>query len=1092
MIQPTKQQRLAIESRGANLLVSASAGSGKTSVMIKRILGLLDEVSLENMVICTFTRASAADMREKLQEELMERASGGDVNAERQLLLLPTANISTIHSWCQKLIKTYFYALDGVDPTFDILDEGEAESLLAGAVDEAVEEAYASGDDTFLLLSDVMLSSRSDRKLKALITSIYHFMSVQADTDEWLSGDALLGQNDPALVEEMLSELLKPQRDGLHKRAVALKEDIYLKKLDKFYKLADALVNALETDDEVELPKTSSAKLEPTSEYIKDECKELRAAVKKFTDKRREIYSYPTVSSNPEFLHVLIALVKSARDKYAAVKIKKARLDYEDLEHYACKLMEDAEIRAQIMKSCTYVFVDEFQDINPLQDRIIRSVTGAHNLFLVGDVKQSIYAFRNCDPNIFVDKYVNYARHGLSAPIELNENFRSHDQIIKYVNSVFEPLMTNEFGRVDYKGTAALVRGRELFGGEVKLNLVVKREKVVATGVYSVEHGDDDDRRSINAETDMVVANIVRQLKEGTVPCTEKVVENGEIVVRESVRAAECKDIAVLMRARGGYVTMLCEKLKRVGINACVSDKIEFSSVYEVSVLQQFMRYVVSFTDDIAMVAVLSSPAYKLTNDELACVKLSSSCNEFNRACRQYAATHDDELAQKLNGFFADMARYRELSHTLTAAELVGRFVSEKKWFLHALNTDNADYRADAVSAFLQSVSDNKLAVSVREYVDYLELRGDSFERSPQENAVKIMTIHASKGLQFPFVHLVGTSGNFTSDRSEVIFSRRLGLCLKDYDVNTRKVQGTRLTELAKMLNKRELNEERMRLLYVALTRAEQSLNIYAVAAEKDKLFTGDAAKCVGEEASSFFDWLRPSYATYGFERRALDAEFAPLSAVAATDCDVDGVISAAREYFGFEYKHNQRPIKSSVTAMNRDSAENEKLHYIGDHDDRAAKRGTAYHLAMELLDLDADFDAEWARLSKLSEIAEWVEKEDIAAAAEIVRKLTFGMTVYREKQFVYNLGGAMVQGVIDLLAVSGEECILLDYKTSPPEIVENGAYDMQMAVYAGALKDVLGLNPTRILVYCFKNKKIIEISSKKIVEISDKIKKTV
>lgn len=1070
----TPLQQKAIEARGGNLLVSASAGSGKTTVMIARILKLLEEgESLDNMVICTFTRSAAADMRDKLQNRLMEAAEEGAAYADAQLQKLPTAEISTIHSWCQRLIKTYFHAID-VDPAFEIADDADARAMLNKAAEEAVEEMINAQplDADFAEFYDIMQSRRSDAPLKRLIVSVYDFAAAQTDIDGWLNDNALSGYSRP----ELADAIVKSEMKNLTARFLPAAEDLLRRTTNAGFTRNIAAIESLieliqGAPVEVKLP---GGKFPEEFTGLNEELKNLKKAYLKAADEISEYGVLPDPDAPPAFTKVLVNLVKRAKELYEKEKAAKAKLDYGDLEHLTARLVSDPAILAEIKAKYKRVFVDEYQDVNPIQEYIISSVKDRDNMFLVGDVKQSIYAFRMCDPGIFLDKYLHPEKYGFDLPIELNANFRSAEKILDFCNEVFEPLMTDRFGQIDYRGSARLVGGRGLKGGEVGLNLVVCRKKEKAAGgVYSVlNHEEDESAVKVDAETNLIASDITEKLSDGFIPCGE------------GSRRIAPGDIAVLVSTRGKHVSMLYDKLKRAGVNVSVSDKLKFTSVHEVEVLIEFLKYLINRTDDIALVSVLRSALIGVTDDELADIRLSGAREEkrFYKLCEDYAIKHDDGLSAKLKAFYELTDRYTDYSYTMTAGELIGALTAEKQWFSYVLSSAGGDIKAEALDSFLSSACESPYGGSIGEYVEYLERGADEFERPPASGAVAIMTVHASKGLEFPLVYLAGTdkSFNLSDERGKVITDSELGVCMKNHDLCKRVVEQNKLTFAAGLKIRRKLLEEKMRLLYVALTRAQFGLYIYACASEKDELMSDGAGGFYDYEGGrSFFDWLKPVYAARGFN--AVNEEDCTLKNVDGLSGRLIGgkpderLVKVIGEYLKDDYKHAHGFIKSSVTAMNEDAAD-EKPHYAaGADDDRAAKRGNAYHKAMELIDFNADFAEEWERLKHIGDIGELVGEEKIRVAAEKIGRFVSGKKFYREKQFVYNMKGTLVQGVIDLIVTDGKDCAIVDYKTSKASTIKNGAYDLQLSVYARAAEDVLGVKVTKTLVYSFEISDFIE-----------------
>lgn len=1064
----TEEQKKVITTRGGNLLVSASAGSGKTTVMIERILSLLldDGVSLENMVICTFTRAAAADMREKLQTVLMEKANENNEIAQRQLALLPTAEISTLHSWCQRLIKMYFYAI-GADPAFELLDENEALSLKNEAVGEAIADEMGNPSEDFSLLYEIMESRRSDAPLRKLITKIYEFSRAQENPDEFLSVRAFEGAMHPRKCKSAMEEELKLINERYLVRAKELLEETNRAgftrnevPLTNFCEFLEGNINAGSS--------TPTGRIPPDMDELNEKFKKLKADYANATKGFDEFDFLPDPKLNLNLVKVLVDLTKSMAKKYEEKKKKKAKLDYSDLEHLAKKLLQ-SDTMEEISQKYKYLFVDEYQDINPLQESMIALLKDV-TVFAVGDVKQSIYAFRMCEPGILLKKYNGYRHYGFKKPISLNENFRSTNEVLAFANEVFDELMTEKFGQIDYKNKARLIPGLNQSGGKVKLKaIVLNNAPVVVDGVYSVTRDTQVKRTAVDVETDVIVNDIISKL-------------SGSIIVNGVPRPVRFSDFAVLFSARDGRVKALYEKLHNLGIPVSVTDKSTYESVYEVNILIEFLKYLTDFTNDISLVALLLSPLINMDEDELATVrKFDRKEKNFYALCQKYAKEKDDGIARKLNGFFALSNEYLTYSYTHTVGEILGKLVASQNWFIHLFSLADGSTKVDALESFLGEVNTASWGKSLDECVRYLTESECQYNRTAEANAVKLMTIHASKGLEFPFVFLMNTSRQFRNRElsDKVILDSQLGLCMRHHDEESRTVSPSKLTFVAGIKKKRALNEERMRLLYVALTRAKNELFVYASTNSKDKLFEGQTPKMF-EEGRSFYDWLKPFYLSHGYE--LVNGDDVELIG------SIDGVTSKknasetvdftdAKKYLDYVYPYQSAPVKSSVTAVMKEETDGDVPVYLaGEDDDRAAKRGSAYHKAMELIDFDADFESEWERI-KDKFASDLVEKDEIATARKIVGQFVKGKQYYREQQFIYKReDGMLIQGVIDLLVIDNGKATVVDYKTSKMQTIQSGAYDTQLSLYMKASQEILGLTPEKVMIYSFKVNDFVEV----------------
>jgi ATP-dependent helicase/nuclease subunit A len=390
----------------------------------------------------------------------------------------------------------------------------------------------------------------------------------------------------------------------------------------------------------------------------------------------------------------------------------------------------------------------------------------------------------------------------------------------------------------------------------------------------------------------------------------------------------------------------------------------------------------------------------------------------------------------------------------------------------------------------LQHLASLPQAKSVRSYAEYLKRGNADFAPLPTGDSVRMMTIHASKGLEFPHVLLIDTAKQFSLRElyGKVICDDELGVCLKSFDFDNRKELKTLYTVAASFKLKRKLLEERMRVLYVALTRAKETLSLYATVKENDDFFGGDDFDFEYRDPESkhnFFSWMWNSIIPLEYEK------IGSFETISASDC-VEVIkdekeakieeapsletVKALKDYFAMDeiyaqkYSLERKRVKSSVTAMMEMQGEEENIQYLsGADDDRAIRKGNAYHKAMEIIDFNQDFDAEWERIKGAYDIEALVDKEKLKVAAKKIKELILGKKFYREKQFIFSDGGQLIQGVIDLMVLNGNECVIVDYKTSSVARIDSGAYDLQLSVYAKAASVVLGVKVTSAAVYSFE-----------------------
>ena len=1072
----TPEQLRAMNERNKSLLVSASAGSGKTTVLINRVINLVlgkqidasgnrtdynggETVSLDNMVICTFTRAAAADMREKLQDALIKEENAGNLMAGRQLELLPNAEISTIHSWCQRLLKNYFYAV-GLDPAFDLVDEREGKAMISETIDEVIARFIDEAHPDFVSLYEILMSHRSDDTLKEMLDGIYTFLRAQADPQLFLNETAFYGLDNPQIVADILESIrvrtLERYREPLELMISRCKQEEIVWRLDQLSSCVEVINGTTEKIEKVAgAPKKENR---PSYDAV------VEKFVKSFKDaveKNKKNTAFP-IANNRKFIEIIVKLISELDAEYTRKKQKKAKLDYSDLEHYTVKLF-NSEVADEIRARYKYVFVDEYQDVNPLQEQIVLALTGV-NQFLVGDVKQSIYAFRMCDPTIFLNKQKNYAQYGFEAPIELNANFRSKNEILDFANEVFDEVMTEKFGGVDYEKSARLTHGLEKDGGKVSLYAVVECQNEVSQGVYSVAEDEGDDATTVMLEVDAVVKNIAELVGSGVEP----------------------SDVAVLYARRSARVGMIYEKLRALGISATVSDKIRFTSVKQIGRLCKFLKYVTDERDEVALIASLKSPVANLCDEELVKIRFSNPAQKsFRLLVDEYAEKNNDEIAQKIREFTAYTKQCRQFAYTERAGDVIGKIVADKNWFKYVFALPDAKLNADTLNSFLEFAINSPYGDNIKNFVEYLESDNDDYERPPSANAVKIMTIHASKGLEFEHVFLIDVSSQFSNmdTRKKVVCDGVLGFCMSNFDEENRTIEENQLRVCAKDRISWSRKEESMRVLYVALTRPKTALYIFARVKGDDAIFTPEEYNHIDyESGNSFFDWLRPFYCRHvfttvrGYEDTIITANASEKFA-AGSYIEVDD--EPIRNYLDFVSKSESVAVKKSATAIMHDEAveENIPVNYIaGSTDDRAIEIGNAYHKAMEIISFSADFDSEWERISPTFDIGKLVDKDKLRTAHKIVGDFVKDKKWLKEQQFMYkNDENLLIQGIVDLLVIDGENFIVIDYKTSKTSTIESGIYDAQLRIYCDACAKILNLKPLTPMIYSFGEGKFFD-----------------
>lgn len=1031
----TNKQKKAVECRGENVLVSASAGSGKTTAMVGRIIELLKEgESLENMLIITFTKAAASDMRDKISKAIISLRDA-DEKFDAQLRILPSAKIGTIDSWCGNIVKNYFYAAD-TDADYELLTDGEKRELCDAVVDSLVDE-FAENDENFRVLYENFVSNRRDDAFKQFVSDGVEFAKSRENPTLWLEKSC--DEYDNSFAQKTVCENYERRVCDALSSLEEIKNVALAVKYDKLAKHCDSVHSAFFNGTKFDIFRGNSDFAD-----LNEKIKGVKELLKSLIAEKAEIDGFTPLQEVKKQAEAAAKFISAVYSRLIKEKKRRALADYGDLEHTAYEIL-CSEAGDEIRKTCKFVFVDEYQDVNPLQDALIRAAVGQY-LFIVGDVKQSIYAFRMSDPSIFLEKFTNPAGHGFGESIEFTENFRSGTVVINYANAVFSRAMTPAFGGVDYL-RAKLVFGKSEDGGEVKLRLIEKPEKTEKkrlSGIYDLRNYENEEKEAARTMATYIVKGIAERL--------ETPDENGNRV--------EEKDIAVLFRSNGEVVRLVYDMLKNGGINVFLCRKNYFSSAKEVRAVNQFINLLAFGEDDVNMLGYLLSPLCGISEDELC--RAAEGKGSFCSKVRAYAVGKDDAVAKKLGAALDRITKYTELSRSQSVPELVSGLIAETNYDVKLLASPEGEIALETLVRFTEYLSSLKSASSVTDYVRYMA-RGDGKYESPAPaGSLKMMTVHTSKGLQYPYVFLIDCDKKFnlSDENMRYFFDGDLGLCLKtgkkgDYADNF-------MTRAAKIRLSKKQKEEEMRLLYVAVTRAEKGLYVYAY----DKTGKSESP----ENASCFLDWLKPvsNECTETIKKeKVAEAEVGEeCSPASPPDPELVKLLS---ERINYVYPFPSREIKTTVTGMVGEE-ERSAAQSIAD-DDALMQKGTAYHAIMQKIDFSAPFEKEYGRLKDM--FTDEISVPQIKAAHENVARILgdFGGKVYREQSFVVDFDGTLVQGIIDLLAVNGKRALILDYKLSGEKNLLSDKYVGQINAYADAVEEVLKIEAEQLILYSFTSK---------------------
>lgn len=889
--QFTDNQWQAVFDGDENILVSASAGSGKTTVLVRRVIEKLKSgVDIDRMLIVTYTEAAAKEMKERIQVALQKAITNESEQDRkqhfmRQLTLLPTANISTLHAFCLTVIRRFYYLIE-MDPVFRLLtDETEMLLLKEDVWDELREKFYAENEETFYQLTSNFSNDRSDDGLTKLIFSLYEFARANPDPDEWLihladSYQVVGSLGDSALFQKYL----KPQVMESLLRCVDRYEEMIRmsegeEKLEKIAILARNEKEFVETftsqlaDNDLEsgfdISKTITFDRYPT---VRDEeLKEIAAQAKNLREQNKkainDILSNLFTLSPEQMKEILeqsqplvqeMAKVgKAFIETYSKQKLRKGLIDFNDLEHFTLAILAKKEAGTWLATEASKyyrekfdeVLVDEYQDINRLQETILywlrRPTAEEGNLFMVGDVKQSIYSFRLADPTLFIEKYNQYGQNKDGKRIVLAENFRSRKNVLDFTNLVFEQLMDERVGQIAYDEAAKLVHGFDQFAEAENYDTELL--------IYEKKSEQLEDTLKLD-DTQLILEDKTEGELHMTALKIRELIDKKFLIYDKSTkenRPLTYKDIVLLTPTKKNNLTIL-EIFKLAGIPIQVNDAQNYFQATEVQTMVALLQIIDNPYQDIPLAAVLRSPIVGLKENELVMIRLAAKKSSYYEAFLTFnqneAVEKEQQILKGKTTKFADwLEQWREIARRNQLSTLIWQIYQDTAYLDYVGGMPAGKQRQANLFALVDRAASYE-QTSFRglfQFVRFIEKmqEKDKDLAEPvilsEENAVRVMTIHASKGLEFPVVFILDMTKEFNlGDLNErYIFDDRLGVGIRYLDQTDRMLYETLPFLAIKQAKLKKLLSEEMRKLYVALTRAEQKLYLVGSYNNKEAAF---------------------------------------------------------------------------------------------------------------------------------------------------------------------------------------------------------------------------------------------------------------
>ena len=871
----TKAQQKAIDERNSNILVSAAAGSGKTAVLVERIINKMtdekDPKDIDEFLVVTFTKAAAAQMREKIAvriEKLLEKEPDNE-HLMKQAILVNRADITTIDSFCLRIVKENFGLLN-IDSNFNIGDNGIMELMKNDVLEALFDKLYDEKDADFLMLLECFGCDRNDEELKANVLNIYSVSKGFSRPYVWLekARKALLIKDKNELMNskwmKAYFELIKSYVKSVEKyidlgmavcdtpggpdknREISESDAEFVSRISEagdYDSLRDALNikwNRLKTCK----GDIYDGELIEKYKIIRDHYKSMIKKLNIFTGDSDSMMA--EINNVSAYLVPLIDLVIKFSKEYETEKTKKKLLEFSDVEHLAYKLVcagydengapVPTEAGKRISERYDEIFIDEYQDSNYLQEEILNSVSGIcngrNNIFMVGDVKQSIYKFRMARPDLFLSKYKTYKDDGANIKIELKNNFRSRENVLKSINYFFYQLMSEDLGGIDYNENTELVWTKEFPIPDASIASGVDE----TTEIILADNFETEDRLTSTEIEAYVIAKRIKELVDG---------ENPQYVYDEDkniYRKASYKDIVVLARSIKGFGEDVYNILTKSGIPAYVNDNGGYFEAVEIRTILSLLTVVDNIRQDIPLAAVLISPMAELDENEISLIcefaeKTLKGKYLLYEKCLCYMDNNEDAITEKLKRIFGIIDILREENKCKSISSLIWKALELTNYYNYAISLPLGERRKNNINMLLEKAyvfeeGTYKGLFNFLRYIDKMKLNemdyGEASLFGDDEDVVRIMTMHKSKGLEFPIVFTsgLGKGINYKEYTNQLLISSDYYLSANYIDKDKRYKKKTLMKEIIKLLMKNEMTAEELRILYVAFTRAKEKLII--------------------------------------------------------------------------------------------------------------------------------------------------------------------------------------------------------------------------------------------------------------------------
>ena len=1115
-------------------------GSGKTTVLVERIVNKIinENIDIDKLLIVTFTNAAAAEMRERILEAIYKKIDENpdNKNLQKQILLLSKANISTIHSFCLEIIKNYFYEI-GISSNFRIGDTSEIELLKQETLEDVFDELYEEQNKEFINLVNIYGGYRDDENLKELVLRIYNYSQSMPFPDDWINekieefnmenkinsdfsktiwGEVLVEyftQEVSSCIEE-LQEIQKKLAENieLNKYYEVIDNDVQNLKLLLNNNTWDYIYNTLNNIKFETWPRSSKI-----DSNLKDVAKQIRDNVKdRIKSLNQKIFIYSSKEANLDIFQMyntlksLQNIILKFSEEYQKNKKEKNIIDFNDIEHYALQILirknkegnyEPTRVANIYKEKFAEIAIDEYQDSNLVQEFILNSVSKGNNIFMVGDVKQSIYKFRGARPELFLEKYNDYSiaeNDGdickENTKIKLFENFRSRENILDITNIIFENIMTKKLGDIEYNKQEFLNCGASYTEPENDVNCGGNAELNIINLAEAEDQEDETDSKIIEKQEieAKFVANRIKKLLDSNFCVYDK---------KQGYRKITYKDIVILLRTTSNVANIYEKELNNLELPVFSDTSSNYFETEEIQTILAVLKIIDNPNSDIPLVTVMRSPIGDFTDNELVEIRLQSKNTSFYEALCEIKNNDDkSNLKNKVTDFLSMLETWQQKQEFLALDELIWYIYESTDYYNFVNSNPNGDLKTANLKLLFEKAKDYEKASfkGLYNFINYIDKiskssgdMGSAKLIGENENVIRIMSIHKSKGLEFPVVFLCDTGKHFNIQdlNQSILLHQDMGFGPKVTDYERKIEYNTLAKEAIRIKSLNEILSEEMRLLYVALTRAKEKIiitgcdkNLEKSLSDKENMLSNLENKKISiasiRKGKSYLDWLEMVYV----KNKKLLKSILDINLYNKTveqedsknkDIDVESKISdldkqdkelylKIDKLLNWKYKYLESTNiegKSSVTDIAKGKKKDileitTKPKLIEENTVlNRAEIGTIMHLILQKLDFRINYDIKELEelIQKLISLeiitenqAKYINKEKILRfiKSDLYLDLKEAKDIQKEKPFyicissdeIYHNGTdekILVQGIIDLYFVDKDgKLILVDYKT--------------------------------------------------------------